>query len=99
MRKVIIALLASCLCFCSCRRNYEYETTIVYKIYYTTGNVTERTYTFDSTDDPGYVLASDRGSNYLHVQAKRDGWFTWGVKLEDTSAPIEVVSFTKRKKQ
>ena len=98
MKKFIIAILASCLCFCSCHREYEYETTIVYRIHYTTNHAAERTFTYASTDDPGYILDSDRGSNFLYVQAKRNGWLTKSHKLEDTSAPIEVVSFTKRKK-
>lgn len=93
--KKIFAILASIMLFASCG-DYEYETTIVYKVYYP-GNVVTRTYTYDSTDEPGYILASDRGSNYL-VVCTSSGSFTRQNKLEDTSAPIEVVTFTKRKK-
>jgi hypothetical protein len=96
MKKVIILILAA-LCLGSCKRDYGHETTIVYNVYFP-GNTVSRTYTFDSSDDPGYILASDRGSNYLVVEAVRNGWFTWAEKLENTSAPIEVVSFRVRKK-
>lgn len=96
MKKIIIAILAA-MCLVSCNRDYEYETTIVYNIYFP-GNTVTRTYTYKSSDDPGYLLDSNRGSNYLYVEAVRNGWFTWGAKLEDTTAPIEVVSFTKIKK-
>jgi hypothetical protein len=40
-------------------------------------------------------LISDRGSNSLHFSYNGVGW---GVLLEDTSAPIEVISFVKTKK-
>ena len=50
----------------------------------------------EATDHPAYILASNRGSNYLVIMA--GGSFSHQEKLEDTSAPIEVVSFTKKKK-
>ena len=94
--KKIFAILASIVLFATCTK-YDHEATIKYKVYYP-GNTVTRTYTYESSDDPSYILGSDRGSNYLYVR-KDDGFFEgWGEKLEDTSAPIEIVSFTKRKK-
>ena len=95
MKKFIIACLAS-MAILSCSHNYEYETTITYKIYYP-GHTVTRVYTHETTKNPTYLLASDRGSNWLTFNYD-DGWFAECEKLEDTSAPIEVISFVKVKK-
>ena len=95
--KKIIALIIALVAFASCSRDYTHDTTITYRIYYP-GHTVERSFTYESTDDPGYIRDSDRGSNYLYGQTKRNGWFTTDHKLEDTSAPIEVTSFVKHKK-
>lgn len=92
--KKIFAILASIMLLSACAE-YDHEATIVYRVYYP-GNTVTRRYTIESTDDPSYILSSDRGSNYLYVNSGR--FFGETVKLEDTSAPIEVVSFTKTKK-
>ena len=96
--KKIFAILASIMLLASCTNTkYDYEATIKYKVYYP-GNTVTRTYTYESSDDPSYILGSDRGRNYLYVR-KGDGFSEgWGEKLEGTSAPIEIVSFSKRKK-
>ncbi len=92
--KKIFALLAAIMLFASCSKK-DYEATITYRIYYP-GNTVTKSYTMEATDHPGYILASNRGSNYLVIIA--GGSFSHQEKLEDTSAPIEVVSFTKKKK-
>lgn len=92
--KKIFALLAAIMLFASCSKK-DYEATITYRIYYP-GNTVTRSYTMEATDHPGYILASNRGSNYLVIMA--GGSFSHQEKLEDTSAPIEVVSFTRKKK-
>lgn len=92
MKKFIVLLLIL-VALVSCKR--DYETTITYKVYYP-NNVVVRQYTESTTENPTYLLGSDRGSNYL--------FFNWNgtaysaIKLEDTSAPIEVISFVKTKK-
>jgi len=93
--KKIIALIIAFATLVSCKE-YTHETTITYRVYYPQ-HMVERSYTYDSTDDPSYVLASDRGSNYLCVFTS-DGMFSKSIKLEDTSAPIQVTSFVKSKK-
>lgn len=96
MKKFIIAILASCLCLCSCHKKLEYETTLVYRIYYSPEHVVEKSFTFDSTNKPKYWLSSNRGSNRLTLT---DGPMDKYVPFcENTTAPIEVVSFTWRKK-
>ena len=94
--KKIFAILASVMLLASCAK-YDHETTIVYRVYYP-GNTVTKTYTIDSTDDPSYILGSDRGSNYLYIRPNSKVYSGWGERLEGTSAPIEIVSFTKRKK-
>ena len=81
--------------FASCGK-LEYEATITYKVYYP-GNTVTKSYTIDSTSEPGYILGSDRGSNYLYITSGR-GPFASTPKIEDTSAPIEVISLIKTKK-
>ncbi len=95
MKKVIIALIAFLLC--SCNSNRDYTATIVYNIYYS--NIpTVKTYTFNSTDEPIYILNSDRGSNSLAVFENNNWFMCNGHHLEKTSAPIEVISFTIKHK-
>ena len=94
--KKIIALIIALVTLVACK-DYTHEATIVYKVYYP-GNTVTKTFTFNSSDDPGYRLDSYRGSNTLYVEALRNGWFTEFHNLEDTTAPIEVISFTKSKK-
>jgi len=93
--KKIFAIIMAVMLLVSCE-NRDYEATITYRIYYP-GNTVTKTYTMDSTSEPGYILASDRGSNYLVLTSSLSS-FCKQDKLEDTSAPIEVVSLTKRKK-
>ena len=97
MKKFLtICLLA--IAAVSCKSKYNYEATLVYNIYYPNGRVATHTVTRESTDHPTYLLSSDRGSNYLYIN-NTGSWFSgYGEKLECTNAPIEVVSFTKRKK-
>ena len=94
MKKILVFLMMAVL-FASCGK-LEYKATITYKVYYP-GNTVTRSYTIDSTSEPGYILGSDRGSNYLYVTSSL-GMFANQTKLEDTSAPIEVISLTKTKK-
>lgn len=93
--KKIIALIIALAALVSCKE-YTHETTITYRVYYPQ-HMTEKSYTYDSTEDPGYILDSDRGSNYLYVFTS-DGMFSKSIKIEDTSAPIQVTSFVKSKK-
>ena len=92
--KKIIVFFAAILLFTSCTK--DYEATITYRIYYP-GNTVTKTRTMPSKEQPGYILGSDRGSNYLYLCSSL-GPFARQEKLEDTSAPIEVVSLTARKK-
>lgn len=94
MKKILVFLLMVVL-LASCGK-LEYEATITYKVYYPENTVT-KSYTIDSTSEPRYILGSDRGSNYLYV-APSFGVYARRTKLEDTSAPIEVISMTKTKK-
>lgn len=96
MKKFLLACITALL-LVSCFPDRSYETTITYKIYYP-GNTVTRSYTHETSKDPTYILASDRGSNYLYFNYD-DGGFAEGIKLENTSAPIEVVSFVKTKKK
>ena len=93
MKKFIVFIAATML-LASCAK--DHEATITYRVYYPSNTVT-KTYTMASTDRPGYILGSDRGSNYLYLCSSL-GPFARQEKLEDTSAPIEVVSLTTRKK-
>ena len=94
--KKIVALIIALMTLVACK-DYTHEATIVYKVYYP-GNTVTKTFTFDSTDDPGYRLDSYKGSNNLYVETLRNGGFTKFYDLEHTTAPIEVVSFIKTKK-
>ena len=93
--KKLIVFIATVLQLASCSPDYNYMTTITYRIHYPDVTITKY-HSFASTDNPGYILSSDRGSNYLYVY----GDVTWPghgqEKIEDTSAPIEVVAFTKK---
>ena len=95
MKKFLLACITALL-LVSCFPDRSYETTITYKVYYP-GNTVTRSVTHATSKEPVYYLSSDRGSNYLYFKYD-DGAFAEGEKLESTSAPIEVVSFTKRKK-
>ena len=98
MKKILVLLMVAVL-FASCGSEafkLEYEATITYKVYYP-GNTITRSYTIDSTSNPGYILRSDGGSNYLYVSSST-GILAHHTKLEATSAPIEVISLTKTKK-
>ena len=70
---------------------------ITYRIYYPSNTIT-KTVTKRTTENPSYLLASDRGSNYLVFNTSNNLFDKYCEKLEDTSAPIEVVSFVKVKK-
>ena len=94
MKKILVFLLMVVL-LASCGK-LEYEATITYKVYYP-GNTITRSYTIDSTSEPGYILGSDRGINYLYVTSSHS-MFAHRTRLENTSAPIEVISLTKTKK-
>ena len=93
MKKIIAILLALAL-FASCKPKYDYEGTITYKVYYPENTVT-KTYTGDGNKDVSYSLSSYRGSNDLYFKFKKGAYAT----IESTTAPIEVVSFTKEKKE
>lgn len=81
----------------SCTSNRDYTTTITYNVYYS-NTPTTKTYTFNSSDKPGYLLRSDRGSNSLHV-VEDNSWPGYDRHdLEDTSAPIEVISIITKHK-
>ena len=95
MKKILVLFLLVVLCS-SCRK-YDYTTTITYRIYYP-GNTVTKTHSHESTDKACYYLGSDRGSNYLYFNYVGTWMSGWGEKIEDTSAPIEIVSFVKTKK-
>lgn len=95
MKKILVLLFAIVLC-ASCHK-YDYTTTITYRIYYP-GNTVTKHYTHETTEHPSYFLGSDRGSNYLYFNKVGSWGSGYGLKIEDTSAPIEVVSFVKTKK-
>lgn len=87
MKKLLLALVLV-LSFASCKQEtHTYE--LVYNVYYTSTpvRVTKRFEGYNAK----YILGSDRGSNYLYV-IKKGNW-DGGEKIEDTSAPIQVVSF------
>ena len=87
MKKILLTL-AVIVSFASCKQEqHTYE--IVYNVYYnsTPVKVTKR---FEG-NNATYVLGSDRGSNYLYIN-KNGRWHS-GEKVEDTSAPIQVLSF------
>ena len=90
MKRILIAMaLAVVVASCSNKEEHTYE--LVYNIYYTEHpvKVTKRFRGHDAT----YTLGSDRGTNYLYVN-KTGSWFeSMGEKLENTSAPIQVLSF------
>ncbi len=92
MKKFIILIILLVIAATSCKS--DYETTITYKIYYPNNTVIKH-YTETTSKNPTYLLGSDRGSNYLYFSATGIGQTR---KLEDTSAPIEVISFVKVKK-
>lgn len=94
MKKILVFLMTAVL-FVSCGK-LEYEATITYKVYYP-GNTVTKSYTIDSTEEPGYILGSNKGSNYLYILSGQ-GPFARAPRIEDTSAPIEVISLTKTKK-
>ena len=95
--KKIFAILTAIMLLASCEAKREYETTITYRIYYPSNTIT-KTVTKRTTENPSYLLASDRGSNYLVFNTSNHLFDKYCEKLEDTSAPIEVVSFVKVKK-
>ena len=93
--KKFLALCLMAFALVSCDGKRDYTAYITYKIYYP-GNTVIRHYSYESTADPRYTLSSDRGSNWLYVSSSGN-MFAKTVKLEDTTAPIEVVSFIKEK--
>lgn len=89
MKKLLI-LITLALALVACKHE-EHTYELVYNIYYTEHpvRVTKRFQGHDAT----YTLGSDRGTNYLYVN-KTGSWFeSMGEKLENTSAPIQVLSF------
>ena len=93
--KKLIVFIATVLQLASCSPDYNYMTTITYRIHYPDVTITKY-HSFASTDNPGYILGSTRGSNYLYVFGDVT-WPGYGQdKIESTSAPIEVVSITKK---
>ena len=95
--KKFLAIIVALFATLSCSRDYDYQVTITYKIYYP-GNTVTKTYTADCTDDAVYYLNSDRGTNYLYVDSENSFFSGYGTRLECTSAPIEVIYFNNRKK-
>ena len=71
----------------SCSDSDEYTYTLVYEIYWS-GNYVERK---TVTSREYIVFGSFRGTNKIHTV--EDGW------IEETSAPIRKVSYTKSRKQ
>jgi len=77
---LILVILFSLITSCS-NENREY--TLVYKVYYSTNSVVEKTV----KSSKGFQIGSSRGSNYICNQDN-------GYYLIDTSAPVEVISYT-----
>jgi len=92
----VLGLLFVLVSFTNCS-DCGYIATIKYTVYYPNEPI-EKEYSFESTEDPGYSLTSHRGSNYLKVYEKRNGWFSGPDILEETTSPIRVKSFFVRKK-
>ena len=91
---IFLSLMVLCMCQSCGPKKYDYTCTITYRIYYP-GNTITKSYTYECTEKGYYNLGSDRGSNYLYLH--KSG-VIGAIKLEDTSAPIEIVSFDKHKK-
>lgn len=97
MKKIILLILilftfVSCGCY-----EKDHISTITYTVHYPNKSST-KTYSFESSNEPSYSLNSSRGTNNLVVY-EDSSWPGHGMKhLEQTSAPIEVISFIKRKK-
>jgi hypothetical protein len=77
------------------KRPEKCEYTLTYQIHYPNSNIIKTT-TFRGGNDMYYLLNSNRGTNYLKVQ--ESGFFLQGNNkhIISTSAPIEVISFTKK---
>lgn len=96
MKKSILIII-SLFIFCCCGYDKDYVTTITYNVYYP-NKIVKKEYIYHSSDEPSYSLYSNRGSNTLHIY-ENDSWgCARGRVIESTTAPIEVISFTKRKK-
>ena len=85
MRNFVILLTLSLMLF-SCKSEDKVYT-LKYKVYYSDNNVKE--YTVSNSE--GYRIGSNRGSNYIMDREKVS-------YIEDTSAPIEVISYKSRPK-
>lgn len=97
MKKIILLILilftfVSCGCY-----EKDHISTITYTVHYPNKSST-KTYSFESSNESSYSLKSNSGTNTLLVY-EDSSWPGYGMKyLERTSAPIEVISFRKRKK-
>lgn len=92
--KKVITLIVLALSLVSCKA-LDTEYVVTYRVYYS-NTPTTKTYTFKAAEgEGGAYVTSDRGSNHLHLQYT-DGWFATGCSIEHTSAPIEIVSVTKK---
>lgn len=96
MKKILLILIAL-LAISSCKYEKNCVTTITYRIYYP-GNTVTKAYSYDTTDEPCYILHSDRGSNYLKLYEESKFPYRGGRTIEGTSAPIEIVSYNIKKK-
>ena len=92
--KKVIALIVLVLSFVSCKE-LDTEYVVTYRVYYS-NTPTTKSYTFKAAEGEGSAyVTSDRGSNHLHVNYT-DGWLATGCSIEHTSAPIEIVSVTRK---
>ena len=96
--KIITLLLGVILLnSCSSKKNMDIEYTMVYKVYFTPTEVRTYTETIIGDETGGIFLRSNRGTNYIYTQTCDDyykGEFHYPFQ---SSAPIEVVSYTKKK--
>lgn len=95
--KKLITLIVLALSLVSCS-NKKLDTVYVvtYRVYYSNTPST-KTYTFKAEQGTAQAfLTSDRGSNHLHI-IDRSGWIhSNGRIIESSSAPIEIVSVTRK---
>lgn len=95
----IIALLlgAILLSSCSSKKNMDIEYTMVYKVYFTPTEVRTYTETIIGDETGGIFLMSSRGTNYIYTQKCDDPFKGEFHRPFQSSAPIEVVSYTQKK--
>lgn len=96
--KIIVILLGIILLSsCSSKKNMGIEYTMVYKVYFTPTEVRTYTETIIGDETGGIFLRSHKGTNYIYTQTCDDPFKGEFHQPFESSAPIEVVSYTQKK--